>query len=512
MSVNLTMTNLDYGDPNLQGLYGTLQGNILKSHGRDRSRHVFLRFTGAAADVREWVARLGETVTTAAEQRRQTLNYRSTGHLSLFTAFMLTPTGYAALGVPADLWPDDKAFRAGMKDTGIEYDTRPRDRHAPSANPLADDPATWEEGFRQQIDAMVILAYGRAGDVANADSFLDEAVAAMKASLAGVGEIVCIQSGHVLRNPAGQVIEHFGNPDGVSNPQFMRPDLDAVRRENGGFDRYDGSAPLNLVLAKDPFPGVNEYGTYYVYRKLQQNILGYQRKCAELAAQLTEAAAAFRAKANDGRGETELYPQTFDADYANALFIGRFKDGTPISEQAVPGWSSLPNNFNFDSDIRGRKCPFASHIRKTNPRLDTSREFGAPGTVERSRRIVRRGISYGAEDLNPAEEWTDAGLLFLSCQSNIEYQYIFMQHAWCNNEIFLEQGTGLDPICGAPLHGAPQVKQKWPLRWGLPHGSVAGGATGNEEDVEFLMHDVVRMRGGEYFYAPSRNFLLSLAG
>ena len=512
MSVNLTMTNLDFGDPNLQGLFGTLQGNILKSHGRDRSRHVFIRFTGAPADVREWVAKFGRSVTTAAAQRAQTLQYRRTGEQSLFTGFLLTPSGYAALGVPQDQWPDDKAFRAGMKDTAIEYDTRPRDVHAPAANPLADNPATWEEPFRQQIDAMAMLAYGRPGEAADADSFLDGEIGRLTASLSGVGEIVCIQRGHVIRNDSGQVIEHFGNPDGVSNPQFMRPDLDKVRRENGGFDRYDGSAPLNLVLAKDPFPGVNEYGTYYVYRKLQQNIRGYQRKCAELASLMTAATVEFRRNANDGRGEQELYPMTFDADYANALFIGRFKDGTPISEQSVPGWSSLPNNFNFDADIRGRKCPFASHIRKTNPRLDTAREFGAPGTVERSRRIVRRGISYGSEDLHPDDEWTDAGLLFLSVQSNIEYQFIFIQHAWCNNEIFVEQGTGLDPICGVPLHGTPKVRQKWPLRWGLPHGSVAGGATGSEEDVEFAMNDVVRMRGGEYFFAPSRNFLLSLAG
>lgn len=511
MSVNLTMTNLDFSDPNLQGLYDTLQGNILKSHGRDRSRHVFLRFAGTSSDVCEWVAQTAKTVTTAAEQRRQTLTYRQTGELSLFTSFLLTPTGYAALGVPQDQWPDDKAFRAGMKDTEIEYDTRPRDVHAPVSNPLADDPDTWEEPFRQQIDAMVLLAYGSPGDVAHADGFLDAEIDRLTASLTGVGEIICIQSGHVLRNDRGQVIEHFGNPDGVSNPQFMRSDLDKVRRENGGFDRYDGSASLNLVLAKDPFPGLNEYGSYYVYRKLQQNIRGYQQKCEELAALLTQATADFRRNANDGGGEKELYPLAFDADYANALFVGRFKDGTPISEQSVPGWSSLPNNFNYDSDIRGRKCPFASHIRKTNPRLDTAREFGAPGTVERSRRIVRRGISYGAENLSPDEEWTEAGLLFLSVQSNIEYQFIFIQHAWCNNEIFVEQGTGLDPICGAPLHGAPQVSQKWPLRWGLPHGSVAGGATGSEEDVEFAMNDVVRMRGGEYFFAPSRNFLLSLA-
>ena len=395
-----------------------------------------------------------------------------------------------------------------MKDLDIKYDSRPRGNHMPVSNPLADDPSKWEPGFQGQIDAMVLLAYGREGHADSADTFLDDEVAKLKVGLTGVGEVVTLQKGHVLRNEQGQVIEHFGNPDGVSNPHFMRPDLDKVCREQGGYDRYDTSAPLNLVLAKDPNGGVNEYGTYYVYRKLRQNIRGYWDKCEELGRRMAGEMAAFRAKV----GESEIYEPKLDAEFANALFIGRFKDGTPISEQMVGGTTSLPNNFNFDRDVMARKCPFASHIRKTNPRLDTTREFGAPATVERSRRIVRRGISYGDEDLNPTQEWTDAGLLFLSCQSNIEYHFIFIQHAWCNNQVFLKHETGLDPICGVPFNNETSVPQKWPLRWGLPHGSVAGGADGSEEDVEFLMHDVVRMQGGEYFFAPGRNFLISMTG
>ena len=288
----------------------------------------------------------------------------------------------------------------------------------------------------------------------------------------------------------------------------MRPDLDRVRRERGGFDRYDISAPLGLVLARDPAGGVDDYGSYFVYRKLQQNIRGYSQKCATLADLLNVAAADLRKRS----GEKELAPLAFDADFVSALCVGRFKDGTPIGEQATPGWSSLPNNFNYDQDHRGRRCPFQSHVRKTNPRLDTRREFGAPQNVEFSRRIVRRAISYGSEDLDPVEEWTDAGLLFLCCQSNIEYQFIFMQHAWCNNQLFVEQDTGIDPICGVVSLGKSAVPQKWPLRWGVPLGSVAGGAKPDDPDVEFLINDVVRMRGGEYFYAPSRNFLLSLSG
>lgn len=507
MTVNLLMTNLDFGDRNLAGLYGSMQGNIIKSHGRDHSRHVFLRFTGPPAEARAWAGGFAERVTSFAEQYRQTQKWKASGERSLFVNFMLSATGYAALGIPEAETPDDKAFRAGMKDLETEYDTRPRGDHRPVANPLFDDPESWEAPFRERIDALVILAYGRKDAADGAEDLLDAEVAKLGDETAGLAEIVCVQTGHVIRNERGDVIEHFGHPDGIGNPVFMRPDLDRVRRAQGGFDRYDISAPLGLVLVRDPGGGTEDYGSYFVYRKLQQNIRGYRRKCAELAGLLNAAAAEQRAKS----GESELAPLEFDADYVSALCVGRFKDGTPLSEQAVPGWTSLPNNFDYDLDHRGRRCPFQAHVRTTNPRLDTRREFGAPQNVEFSRRIVRRGISYGPEDLDPAEEWTDAGLLFLSCQSSIEYQFIFMQHAWCNNQMFVEQGTGLDPICGVAPPGEAPVPQKWPVRWGVPLGSVAGGADPSTPDVEYLFHDVVRMRGGEYFHAPSRNWLLGLA-
>lgn len=507
MSVNMLMTNLDFGDTNLQGLYSNIQGNILKSHGRDHARHIFLRLKGDVAANRALVAKLGSKATDFASQRKQTLAFKARGERSLFVNLMLSATGYAALDISEDFWPDDTAFRAGMKDLTTQYDTRPRGDHRPVANPLFDDPSSWEEPFQQQIDLLVILAYGRKGAHEGAEEFLDEQVEQLRVDAGETAEFICVQKGHALRNNLGQVIEHFGHPDGIGNPIFMRPDLDRARRTQGGFERSDLSAPLGLVLLPEPGNRDVNYGSYFVYRKLQQNIAGYKKHCEQLADILNQRMAQLR----EAAGETELDVINFDADYASALCIGRFKDGTPISEQAVPGWSNLPNNFDFAFDIRGRKCPFQSHIRKTNPRLDTRREFGAPQSVEFSRRIVRRGISYGSEDLDPATEWTDAGLLFLSCQRSIEYQFIFMQHAWCNNQVFVHDGTGLDPICGVtPPNEAPQP-QKWPLRWGIPEGSVAGGASLGELDPEYLIYDVVRMRGGEYFFAPSKVFLASLA-
>jgi deferrochelatase/peroxidase EfeB len=151
------------------------------------------------------------------------------------------------------------------------------------------------------------------------------------------------------------------------------------------------------------------------------------------------------------------------------------------------------NDFNFGSDPQGSRCPFHAHVRKTNPRGDTVREFNVSDEEERGHRIVRRAISYGNHRLGEEPE-KDSGLLFLCFQADIENQFNFMQSRWANAVNFLRVGTGPDPLVGQP-----EGKQKWPLRWG----------EAETRDYGFKLW--VFMKGGEYLFAPSISFLLSLA-
>ncbi|MEA2373137.1 MAG: hypothetical protein QOH12_3531 [Solirubrobacteraceae bacterium] len=483
MTINLSSTNLDITDPDLQGMFADLQGNILKSHGRDLSRHVFLRFGPDAAAARTWVRAFADQVTSAAQQHADALDWKATGREHLFTSLMLTAAGYRALGVDESLIPDEKAFRAGMKDLEVKYNTAPRGDHVPTANPLNDDPTDWEDAFQEEIHALVVIAYGADG-LGDDDALaaLTEAAERLQAGVAGgVAEVMCVQHGHVLRNARDQVIEHFGYTDGVSDPLCLKHDLDRAFA-NGGFEHFDPAINLGGVLVADPAGGRDAHGTYVVYRKLQQNIRGFASRTAEFAAALSQAAGA------------QVGP-----DLAGALAVGRFKDGTPVGEQACPGWENEFNNFDYTDDATGLRCPLASHVRRSNPRGDTYRRFGSPLTIERSRRIVRRGISYGAPDLDPPEEWTDAGLLFICCQSNIEDQFIFIQHTWCNNQDFLNKGVGVDPVVGQPPPGVARVPQAWPSAWGRPL-----------TQIEFDMGGFIRTRGGEYFFCPSLSALRSL--
>ena len=91
------------------------------------------------------------------------------------------------------------------------------------------------------------------------------------------------------------------------------------------------------------------------------------------------------------------------------------------------------NNFKFEDQLNSQfKCPFAAHIRKTNPRDDLeSRNI----SVE-PRRIIRRGIQFGPEVTDEEKECKqtkeERGLLFACYQSSIRRGFQFMQQSWAN--------------------------------------------------------------------------------
>lgn len=492
MSLNLQMTALGTVDPQndpraIQAALEDTQGNILKSHGRDHSIHLFLRFTGAPADLLTWLSLMAtQHVTSAWQQQLDAQAHRETGaDGGVFVNLCLSAAGYRALGLTSAM-PDDVSFVGGAKQA------------VPALN---DPPVTqWEAGFQGEIHALVIIA---ADDAAHAAT----AAKAIQTMLGSLGEIVDREVGAAMRvvegkvtdDGTGSVHEHFGFADGVSQPLFFAADLEAERRNSGGFDRYDPSAPLSLVLLKDPGGGPNGFGTYLVYRKLGQDVINYRKDEAELATTLARAA----------RGEGAA-PTQAEQKLASAYVVGRFRDGTPVVEQAVDGWTNEPNNFNFDADVDGVKCPFHAHARKMNPRGDKARQFAVPPGEDRARRIARRAISFGPLTLDPGPE-DKVGLLFICLQSSIIDQFEFLQATWSNFTDFLRPGTGLDPIIGEAAPGAPGVPQQWPRDYGSFNGLSfeTGAPVAQSPYIPYLFAERVTMLGGEYFFMPSLSFMTS---
>ncbi len=184
------------------------------------------------------------------------------------------------------------------------------------------------------------------------------------------------------------------------------------------------------------------------------------------------------------------------------MIVGRFRDGTPVSLSPTSGWYPVEDNdFTFFQDRHGARCPLHAHIRKVNPRGDTLKE--SEPLDDRERRITRRSITYGrrspvpaAFEPSPALPSKDVGLLFMCFQASIRRQFAFIQKRWCNDKHFLVSNTGIDVLVGQGLDsGSPQ-------HWNAQYN--------NRETIPFDFHGFVRMKGGEFFFAPSLPFLRRL--
>jgi Dyp-type peroxidase family len=432
---------IDPQDSAYRPVFENLQGNILQSYSRNFTNMnlLLITFTARSPKVRDWVRHFAENwLTSAGEQ------FREGDDAQLFGGFYLTAMGYQALGIP---WSEIESrfgdqnqmtrFTAGMAAAA-------QDLNDPSA-------AGWDPPYREPrampIHAMALFASGRR-------ETLDERTASLKESLQGIGRVLRQETGTVLKRGKFR-IEPFGYYDGGSQPWFIKLNP-ARQKESQGPKVWSPFAPLSLALARDPFSNREDaFGSYLVFRKLEQDVEGFQARIKELAAALK-----------------------IDEPLAEALIMGRSKDGTPLSVQdGRQGWH---NNFDYSGDSAGLQCPFHAHIRKVNPRTAESRE----------RRIVRRGVPY--------QEDGRQGMLFLCFQSKIHDQFAYISRKWANVD-FPYAGTGIDPLIGRA--GFEQAaEQHWPIQ------------RGEKPSQYFNFSGFVTLKGGEFFFAPSLPFLLGLSG
>ncbi|MGH9937296.1 MAG: Dyp-type peroxidase, partial [Blastocatellia bacterium] len=297
---------------------------------------------------------------------------------------------------------------------------------------------------------------------------LRQATEATVASLSGVAQILATEQGNVIRDAKERPVEQFGYVDGRSNPRILKDELDREQKEV-----WDPSIPLGQVIANDAFNSAPDtFGSFMVFRKLEQNVRGFNLGVRELAERLG-----------------------VDVALAGAMVVGRFKDGTPLTLAPQAGLEDV-NDFNYRDDRDAAKCPFHAHIRKANQRGDTPL---TSEESERSRRIVRRGVTYGerAADLSD-EPASGVGLLFMCYQADISHQFEFLQRVWFDNPRFPEilNETGDCPLIGQD----GDAPQRWRAVWG-------------DEDAErsrINFGDWIRLKGGEYFFAPSVGFLQNI--
>jgi Dyp-type peroxidase family len=332
-------------------------------------------------------------------------------------------------------------------------------------------------------------------------------------------------------------VEPFGFADGISQPQIdweqqlERPCTQSEYTNVGALGEFllgypneygkitdrpllepDG-ATTGLLNAEDA-PAKKDLarnGSYLVMRQLEQDVRGLWKFLYEQAG-----------------------GNIADANQLGAKMVGRTRVGDPLVPiQAEPIVGTDPrtvtqNQFTYESDPVGARCPFGAHVRRTNPRNSDLPErrpnvlrklmimlgFGPKGFYDdltssvRFHRILRRGREYGSE-LLPEEALQPAppnesprGLHFICLNANISRQFEFLQNAWISNTKFSGITGESDPLLGN--------------RESIPGCPVTGNFTipgkGTLRRRVSSLPQFVTVRGGAYFFLPSVRALRYFAG
>jgi deferrochelatase/peroxidase EfeB len=422
----------------------------------------------------------------------------------------LTSEGLRALEVAPDLCEGFSAeFVAGMASDAA------RTRRMGDVG--ANDPSGWKWGAGERVPHVAVFLYAEPGRLAAWEQEIEAQCAA---------GFVRIER---LSTSDTQLKEPFGFDDGISQPKIdwerERPvrDQDQLEYNNLtslgefllGYPNEYGLYTPRPLMAPQRDPGgllpraedapdqadVGRNGCYLVMRQLRQDVPGFWRELDRQAG-----------------GDADL------RERLAAAMVGRKKNGEPLAapgEKSVAGGPppsrSKLNDFTYQDDPRGLRCPLGAHIRRANPR-NADLPPGAPGILSRLcrmlgfnaaaleqdlvastrfHRLLRRGRKYGADAASApsATEYSpgaDTGLHFICLAANIKRQFEFVQSAWLIGSKFAGLTGESDPLLG---HRLPDLA-------GFPtDGFSIPQADGPDRRLSRLPQ-FVTVLGGAYFFLP----------
>ena len=372
-----------------------------------------------------------------------------------------TYQGLKALGVPQDsLESFAPEFRQGMAARAAEL-----------GDVGESSPAHWEKplGTSDVHIALAVLS----PDAARLEAVLDSARQARQ-DLPGV-ELIWRQDCRQL--PTGRT--SFGFKDGIGQPAVEGsgiPGSDPREQPIKAGEFLLGYPDETGSLPPMPTPdALGRNGTYVVFRKLHTRVAAYRRYVREKAS---------------SREEAELL---------SAKIVGRWPSGAPLAlapDQDAPDLGADPernNDFGYNDDLRGFKCPAGAHARRANPRDALDHEMSVN---VRLHRMIRRGTSYGPilRDGILDDDGADRGIVFVFAGTHLNRQFEFVKTQWLNDGIFIGAPAEKDPLAGANDGTGTFTIPQRPIRRRLQS-----------------LPPFVITRGGEYCFAPGLRALRWLA-
>ena len=425
-----------------------VQGNVLRGYGFPFAAYVWLHVGDGAAG-RAWLDAVIPRVTTAEPW--------GSGKPVVTLNVAVTFAGLQALGVPAaQLTAFPEEFSAGMAK---------RTEHLRDAG--EDLPEHWEPGFGTGEASILVTINAREQEP------LDDAVAELRGELKGTSlKVLHEQRAAVLDGNR----EHFGFADGFAQPAIagdgnVSKPGDGKPERNGRWEELAlgefilGYEDEDRQLPQAPRGALGRNATYMVYRKLYQDVAAFRRAVRERAAALR-----------------------FDEEELAAKIMGRWRDGAALALAPGAGdherhlTAERINDFRYEDDPDGLRCPLGAHVRRVNPRD----ALGWHSTRTRRHRMIRRGMPYGPPVAGEADDGEDRGLIFVAFCGSIQRQFEIVQAQWCaDGNIF---GLGEDKDWILVIDDRPTAKM---TIQGSPPRFVAGQPR------------FVTVRAGEYLLVPS---------
>jgi Dyp-type peroxidase family len=210
----------------------------------------------------------------------------------------------------------------------------------------------------------------------------------------------------------------------------------------------------------------------------------------------------------------EAAARGMDPELLAARMVGRWRSGAPtvlkpLNDEPDLGRDAARNNdFTFSSDPFQRACPYAVHIRKTNPRDDFSPDEFRHGNkaVVGIHRIIRAGIPFGPEVGSNEKTTTQSrGLMFVCYQTSIQNQFELIQRRWANDTVFIfgkvrppggggsAVTPGFDLIIGQAAGGGPRGMDE----------PVPNYPAGDRRSTLAAPNPFVVLTAAAYFFVPS---------
>ncbi len=467
-------------DPPVHMDLGDIQGDILRAYGNDygHTTYAFVHIECPAEQARAWFSGVVDHVTTAepwpkGEKPVTTLNVA------------VTAKGMRALGV-SDAVRDtfSTEFRAGMAERSVLLGDV-----GPSA------PGTWEDGLGTG-EAHVLLTIN-----AKRKKDHQHALGKMREAMQEAGGVKIVYQEDTALLPGAR--EHFGYADGFAQPA-VEGSSDRRARGGGvplkgggwrplapgefilGYPDEDTRADPQRRLPNAPAAPLGRSGTYMVWRKLYQDVARFRRVLRKAA---------------------ELY-EGGDAHLLSAKVVGRWTNGAPLVKyptkppETYDAKSADANDFRYDQDVDGMRCPVGAHVRRSNPRdaLGAVKGPGAKvtgfaGHLSFRHRMIRRGMPYGPELAEgvTTDDGVDRGLVFVCFQASISRQFEGVQVQWLNAGNVFGLGHDKDFILGDPNGKGKMTIQGKPPFFLTPQETF------------------VQTRGGEYLFVPGMTALAALA-